>query len=191
MSINATSGAGTGSTFGFGGPQGGIIQGAFVVPDLHAAIERWVRDLRTGPWFLFEHFPGDGDASYRGGPSSADVSIAMAFAGHLQIELIQPNDNAPSVYRETIERKGHGFHHHGIGSTDVEADTASYMERGFEVAYRAEVPTGGQAVYLDGGPEVPGFIELIPASSTMDELFTGFWRASVDWDGSDPMRTVG
>ena len=33
----------------------------------------------------------------------------MAFAGHMNIELIQPNNSAPSVYREVIERRGYGF----------------------------------------------------------------------------------
>ncbi|MER7606180.1 VOC family protein [Nocardioides sp. NPDC127503] len=189
--MDASSGATTSSLFGFGGAPGRIIQSAFVVPDLDAAVERWVGELRTGPWFLFDHFPGEGESSYRGGPSSADVSIAMAFTGNLQIELIQPNDDAPSVYRETIERRGHGFHHHGIASEDVEADIESYLDRGFHIAYRADVPTGGQVVYLDGGSEAPGFIELIPASPAMDELFTEFWKASIGWDGTDPTRRVG
>ena len=177
--------------FGFGGPRNGIIQSAFVVPDLKAAIHRWSDDLHAGPWFVFDHFPGDGAAEYRGEPSTADVSIAMGFAGHLQIELIAPTDDAPSVYRETIGRRGYGFHHHGVASADVESDAAAYVARGFTIAYRADVPTGGRVVYLDGGPAAPGFVELIPASPVMDEVFTDMWRASIGWDGSDPIRPVG
>ena len=38
----------------------------------------------------------------------------MSFAGHMNIELIQPlNDAEPSVYREWIEKRGYGFHHWG------------------------------------------------------------------------------
>ena len=74
-----------------------------MVADIRAAIAYWIRDCKVGPWFLLDHFTGEHPV-YRGAPSQADVAIAMAFAGHMQIELIQPNDDHPSVYRETIER---------------------------------------------------------------------------------------
>jgi hypothetical protein len=31
-------------------------------------------------------------------------------------------------------------------------------------------------------------VELIPATKGMDDLFTKYWRASVDWDGRNPVR---
>lgn len=175
--------------FGFGQPHGGIIQMAYVVTDLGAAIEHWVRDLKVGPWFRTDHFTGI-DPIYRGAPSQADMAIAMAFAGHMQIELIQPNDDHPSVYRELIERSGPGFHHFGIASTDIDGDVAAMAAKGYTLAFRAGVPTGGEVAYLDGGPDKAGFIEYIEATSTMDETFTRFWRASVGWDGSNPVRSM-
>ena len=176
--------------FGFGQPRGGVVQMAYVVPDVRAAIAAWVTDLGVGPWFLLEHFTGV-DAVYRGQPSQADVAIAMAFAGHVQIELIQPLDDAPSVYRETVEARGYGFHHVGLATDDVAAAVAGREAAGATVAFRAGVPTGGTVVYLDGGPALPGFVELIEGTAGMDDMFTRYWRASVDWDGSDPVRPFG
>lgn len=176
-----------GRLLGFGQCVGGIAQMAYVVPDMEAAIDWWVRDMRTGPWFLLESFTG-ADHIYRGAPSRADVRIAMAFAGHMQIELIQPKDDHPSVYREMIDRRGHGFHHVGIACDDVDAEIPAYLARGYTLAYTAGVPTGGHVAYLDGGAAYPHFIELIPATPGMDAAFTAFWRASVDWDGKDPIR---
>jgi len=176
--------------FAFGGPRGGIIQMAYTVPDIGEAIGHWIRDLRIGPWFLLDHFSGEHPV-YRGAPSLADVAIAMAFAGHMQIELIQPNDDHPSVYREAIDRKGHGFHHFGRASDDIEADIAEMEARGYALAFRAGVPTGGDIAYMDGGPVQPGFVELISATPTMEQAFTRFWRASLDWDGADPIRSFG
>ena len=173
--------------FAFGGPRGGIIQMAYTVADIRAAIAYWIRDLKVGPWFLLDHFTG-ADPVYRGGPSQADVAIAMAFAGHMQIELIQPNDDHPSVYRETITRRGHGFHHFGRASDDIEADIAELEASGYSVAFRAGVPTGGDVAYMDRGPDDPGFVELITATPGMEQAFTSFWRASVGWDGRDPIR---
>jgi hypothetical protein len=94
---------------------------------------------------------------YRGTPSMADVAIAMGFAGHMQIELIQPLDDNPSVYRETIEARGHGFHHVGIACRDVDAMLPGYLARGYTLAFRAPVPTGGSVAYLEGGHDAaPG-----------------------------------
>lgn len=171
----------------FGQPLGGIMQMAYTVPDIRAAIDHWVTKLKVGPWFLLEHFTGE-HPIYRGQPSKADVAIAMAFAGHMNIELIQPNDANPSVYKETIDVHGYGFHHWGVASSDVEADVARYAALGITEAYRVGVPTGGDVVYVDTRGVLPGFIELIPTNPFMERAFGAFQRASVDWDGSQAIR---
>ena len=111
----------------FGAPLPGIMQTSFIVPDVGAAIDRWITDVGVGPWFLLDHFTGV-DPVYRGGPSQADVTIAMAFAGHMQIELIQPNDEHPSVYQEVRDGRGWGFHHFGYVTADFEAIIAKLKE---------------------------------------------------------------
>jgi hypothetical protein len=177
-------------TLGFGQEVGQIIQMAYVVEDISASINWWIEDAKTGPWFLLDHFWAE-EQRYRGAPSQADVSIAMGFAGHMCIELIQPLDDHPSVYKEIIDRRGYGFHHMGLCVADVDAEIAAYEARGYALAFRAKVPTGGAVAYMDDGRNDPGFLELIPATAGMDEVFTKFWRASVDWDGSDPIRLFG
>jgi len=175
---------------GFGQPDDGIIQMAYVVPDLRAAIAHWTGTLRVGPWFVLEHFTGD-DPVYRGQPSKAQVALAMSFCGHMNLELIQPKNDAPSVYRELIERRGYGFHHVGIAVSDVEAERAAYERRGYTTVFEAPVPSGGSVVYLEGRHFDPGLIELIPATAGMDEMFTRFWRAAAGWTGQDPIRPFG
>ncbi|MBT0670945.1 VOC family protein [Novosphingobium profundi] len=173
---------------GYGQPVGGVVQTAFVVEDLAAAIERQIADCGAGPFFRLDHFLRPGQV-YRGAPSRADIALAMGFAGHMLIELIQPLDEHPSVYREAIARRGYGFHHFGVGARDVDEAARAYRARGFVEAFRAEVPTGGEVIYLDGGNGAQdGFIELIPVSAGMDAHFTAMWRASLDWDGRDQVR---
>jgi hypothetical protein len=175
---------------GFGGTVGQIVQMAYVVEDIRASIDWWVQDAKTGPWFLLDHFWAD-DQVYRGAPSKADVAIAMAFAGPMCIELIQPLDNHPSVYREVTQQRGYGFHHIGIAVDDVDAEILAYEARGYTLAMRAKVPTGGAVAYMDGDTANPGFLELIPVTAGMDKTFTKFWSASVGWDGHDPIRPFG
>lgn len=175
--------------YSFGQPADGIIQMAYVVDDIQAAMALWTRRLKAGPWFLLDHFTGE-KAVYRGGPSKADVAIAMGFAGHMQIELIQPNDAHPSVYKEVIDQRGYGFHHFGKATAAYDADVRTYAAAGYELAFEALVPTGGRVGYLDTKGELPGFLELIEDSPALDEVFTSFYRASLLWDGSDPVRPM-
>jgi hypothetical protein len=175
----------------FGQPRGGIFQMAYVVEDLDLAMTHWIRDLKVGPWFRLNGFDGGAGAVYRGGASTSTVDLAMAFAGHMQIELIQPNTEEPSVYKETIDASGYGFHHFGVASDDIDADIAELEAKGYELAFKAYVPTGGYVAYMDGGAGVPGFIELCSATPAFEEMFNRFYRASVDWDGSDPVRAFG
>jgi Glyoxalase/Bleomycin resistance protein/Dioxygenase superfamily len=171
----------------FGQPLGGIVQMAYIVPDIHKAIGEWITRLNVGPWFLLERFTGE-HAVYRGQPSTADVAIAMSFAGHMNLELIQPNDTNPSVYREAIQARGYGFHHWGVASADVDADVEKYRAIGMTEAFRAGVPTGGDVVYLDTGGALPGFVELIPTNPLMEDVFQRFRQATLEWDRKDPIR---
>lgn len=173
---------------GWGQALGSVAQIAYVVRDLDAAMAHCQRDLGSGPCFVIENFLQAGQI-YRGQESRADMRIAMTFAGQTWIELIQPLDQHPSVYRETIESRGYGLHHHGIAFTDVAAALADYQARGWQECFRSPVPTGGDVVFLQGGhADAPAFIELLPVTPGMDAHFTSLWRAAQDWDGADPVR---
>lgn len=175
------------TTLGFGQSVGQIVQMAYVVEDMRAAIDWWVRDCHVGPWFLIERFSGPGQR-YRGRPATAAISLAMSFAGHMNIELLQPLDDQPSVFKEVVDRRGYGFHHVGIAAGDVDIERAAYEARGYRVAFEAPVPSGGSVYYLDDGHDDHGFVELIPATPGMDEMFTRLWQAAAAWNGADPVR---
>ena len=174
----------------FGQPDKGIMQMAYVVPDIRAAIADWVKRLNVGPWFLLDNFTGVNPV-YRGKPSRAAITLAMSFAGHMNIELIQTKDDHPSVYKEHIDKHGHGFHHWGLATADFETDVKRYEAMGMEVAFRAGVPTGGEVAYCDTHGALPGFVELIQTSPGMDRAFGTFYGAALTWDGSNPIRTFG
>jgi Glyoxalase/Bleomycin resistance protein/Dioxygenase superfamily len=172
----------------FGQPDDGIIQMSYIVADIHEAMEHWISKLKVGPWFLLEHFTGESPV-YRGQPSQADVAIAMSFAGHMNIELIQPNNDAPSVYREHVERRGWGFHHWGVATWQFDRDVERYRKDGHELVFLARVPTGGRVGYTDTTHILPGYTELIELGAGFEEVFGRFYRASVGWDGRDPLRS--
>jgi len=131
------------SLLGFGQPVTGVFQMCYLVEDIEAAMQHWVEQLTVGPWFLLEHFTGE-RGTYRGEPADVDVALAMAYAGHMLVELIAPHDDRPSVYQEALERTGYGFHHFGVGTLDYDADLARHREDGHELAFETWVPTGGR-----------------------------------------------
>jgi hypothetical protein len=45
-------------TLGFGQKTVQIVQTAYVVPDMGAAIDWWIKDGKVGPWFLLDSFTG-------------------------------------------------------------------------------------------------------------------------------------
>ncbi|MBA2933476.1 VOC family protein [Sphingomonas sp. CGMCC 1.13654] len=175
-----------GRATGFGQPEAGILQIAYVVDDLHAAIEAWLAE-GVGPWYVLDRWlPEDG--LYRGEVNRAEIAAALAFSGHTQIELLQPLDDHPSVYREVLEERGAGFHHIARGAAEFDVEVASYRERGFALAFSAVVGTGSRVAYLDTRSTMPGFVELIETTPANDAFFTAIYEAAKTWDGSAPVR---
>ena len=176
------------SLVSFGQPDDGIIQMAYVVTDIQRAMEHWISKLKVGPWFLLPDFTGV-DPQYRGKASGAHVSLAMSFAGHMNVELIQPNDDAPSVYREVLEARGPGFHHWGMATAHFDRDLERYRSAGHELAFSLRVPSGGRVAYLDTTAPLAGFVELIELGDGFEPVFNRFYRSTIGWDGEDPVRS--
>ncbi len=172
----------------FGQPDDGIVQMAYVVEDIHAAMKEWSGRMRVGPWFLLDRLAGV-ESQYRGGPSHAEITLAMSFSGHMNVELIQQINDAPSVYRETIYKRGYGFHHFGVATWDFDHEVERYRAGGAELAFLLRVPSGGRVAYMDTTATLPGMVELIELGPGFEPTFNRFYRASIGWDGSDPVRS--
>ena len=175
------------SLVSFGQPDDGVIQMAYVVEDIQRSMLDWAKKLKIGPWFLLEHFTGE-EAQYRGQPTNVDVSIAMSFAGHMMIELIQQRNDAPSVYRDVIVKRGYGFHHWGVATWNFDSDVERYRASGHELAFFARVPSGARVGYMDTTADLPGMIELIELGAAFEPTFNRFYKASIGWDGTDSLR---
>lgn len=175
--------------FSFGQPEGGIIQTAFVTDDIRRSMADMTRLLGIGPWFLFEDFQID-ELQHRGAPADFHITLALGNSGHMQYELIQPLDQQPSVYRETVEQRGWGFHHHGIGARDFDAACEGYRAAGFEMALYGVVAVGARAAYFDTSSPAGGMIEVIEMTSVVEELWNTIRLAAATWDGTEPVRTL-
>eukprot|EP00439_Symbiodinium_sp_Y106_P087805 s1_g341.t1 len=111
---------------------GEIRQNGYVVPDIEAAIDYWATVMGVGPWLYLEHAPIK-DFCYKGTPSEIDVSIALANAGPLQIELIQQRNEAPSMYRDFVDAGHTGLQHVAYWTESFDKDLAAAETRGLTI----------------------------------------------------------
>ena len=97
---------------------GDIMQLAYVPEDFDAAVKHWTQTMGVGPFYIIEGIHLDG-MKYRGEPTDAVFDLALAYWGDLQIELIRPRDNHPSVYTGEYGATGNGLHHVCILVDDI------------------------------------------------------------------------
>jgi len=175
------------SIFSFGQPDGGICQLGFIVKDVRAAIAHNLKTFGVGPWFFMEKVEIS-NATYHGRPMEFVGSMACANTGHMMIELIQQHNEAPSIFTEVIKSKGYGLHHQAVVVRDFPAKIKAYEAMGYETVFYCETGMPNRVAYVDTKGASPFFIEVIEAAGMLEAVFNGVYRASVDWDGKNPIR---
>lgn len=171
----------------FGQPANGIIQFAYTVEDVYESARKWTELTGIGPWFVRGPFTTN-QARYRGETVPTKLLVAQAFSGHAMIELIEQQDDSPSVYRERIAMGGYGFHHIARATLNFEADFERYTERGLTVAYESTLPTKARLAYFDASEHLGGMIELVEQTPAQEAVYTAVFRGAQGWDGKDLFR---
>ena len=174
----------------WGQPLDAIVQFAYVVDDVDEAAMRYVGRLGVGPWYVRGPFAPP-HARHRGRPTKPTFSVGRAFSGHAMLELIVQHDDGPSVFHEAPGPRRYGFHHWGRVTRSFDVDVAAFATAGYEEAFADVLPTGSRVVYMDATRELPGMIELVEHTDAQEQVYAAIYRASVGWDGSDPLRREG
>ena len=171
---------------------GAVRQAGYVVEDIEQAMARWVA-LGVGPWFYKEQVVST-EFRYHGQPSRLpQLSIALANSGELQIELIQQRDDAPTLYRDSLLRQGECAQHIAYWTMDRFDEFCRHLlEQGYVEGHAGRMGANrGRFAYFVH-PDLPSaMIEISESTGGKGEYFDEIKRASVGWDGSDPIRRVG
>jgi hypothetical protein len=165
---------------------GVIKQIAYVVDDLDAAIARWVEVVRAGPFFRIDGVSA-ADVRYRGRPAEAEVSLALGNSGGVQIELIAPHGDGPSIFRERTR----GVHHLAYLARDFEGESQRLAALGHPAAWALTLPGICRVNYHDTLGTFGHFIEIWESTEAMRGLLEMIEVAAHDWDGRDPVRRLG
>lgn len=167
---------------------GAIRQIGYIVQDFDKALANWL-ELGVGPWYVLRGIEQTG--VYRGEPCTVTLTLALANSGDLQVEIIHQDNDAPSIYSEFTSAGGDGFHQLAYWAEDFDAALAAGQAAGWPVVWSGgdagtaryayfEPPQGTAATIIE-------LMELTAATAGMAELVRS---ASVDWDGSDPIRSL-
>ncbi|NBC38114.1 VOC family protein [Novosphingobium sp. FSY-8] len=168
---------------------GPIMQLAYLPSDFDAAIKHWTEVVGAGPFFLMENIQL-GEMTYKGQPSDAMFSVAWAYWGDMQIELIRPENDAPSIYTGEYAVRDQ-LHHVCIVVDDLEAARAALNAAGAEILIEGKVGDTGGVFYADAGGGPGNIVEYVKLAEGGPELFAMMREAARGWDGSEPLRKLG
>ncbi len=165
---------------------GPIMQNGFVVPDWREAALHWADRLGVGPFFVVEHVEFS-ECRYRGEATSIDMSVAIAYAGGFQIELVEQHNDAPSIYRDFLAANAPGLQHVGALTEDLDAalDLNDLRDR---IVQDGVTAAGQRFAYVDTVMHNGTMLEIIETDAAMQKGFDYMQKAAADWDGSRPVR---
>ena len=152
--------------------KGPIIQVAWVIEDIDAAESLWGTAFGITKWTRIPdvHF-GPDTCTYRGEPADFVVHVSMAYAGDLQLELIQPV-SGDNIYTEFLAAGGPGLHHVCFETIDVDAAVAEAAKAGMPVVQEGSMADGAiRFAYVDGSAGGAPYIELATLSRDMRAFF--------------------
>ena len=166
---------------------GPIRQLGYVVDDIEAGMKYWSEVMGVGPWFYNPRVPIE-DYTFDGQRHEPHNSVALANSGDMQVELIQTRNDAPSMYRDYRAKGLRGLQHVAFWTTQYETDLAMMEARGFTVKMSGCVGKNGRFAYFAEENHPGTCIELSEVVGPKGEMFDLIRDASVNWDGTDPVR---
>jgi methylmalonyl-CoA/ethylmalonyl-CoA epimerase len=153
-------------------------QVAFVVRDLGSAQRFFSQSMGIARFYVIENFGSRATGkTFRGSPAEHDFTIALAYSGDTQIELIQ-HLSGETCYREFLERRGEGMQHLGFFLDDPEQHQevlAEFQRNGLSVLQSGRF---GDALYtyFDTESAIGAVMEIVYLDQRSKDLMARIKR---------------
>jgi len=170
-----------------------IVQVAYFVPDAEQAALEMTRsappEQRAGPFFFVQNIElAWGER--RGSPCTFVHSSAFGQSGGVMLEFVQQEDDGPSPFRDMYPAGGQGIHHVATMVDSLEDTISHYESLGCALAARACTKTGTEFAFIDTVDRLGHMVEVYERTPSLTGFYQMVEAASVDWDGSDPIRLI-
>ncbi len=140
---------------------GAVVQIGIVVADARKAASEYARLLGLREWHINHVDTSKGiGRNFRSAEGEIHVKATVAWStiGDIEIELIEPNDEA-SPYAVYLRESGPGVHHIMLAAADYDAEVDSLEKRGVPVLLSGELQSTAFHLF-DTRAALGTFIEL-------------------------------
>ncbi|MFZ0715733.1 VOC family protein [Mycobacterium sp.] len=166
---------------------GRVRQVGYVVSDLDKTIETWL-EMGIGPWYVLRKTLRH--MVYRGESCDVVLSVGFANSGDLQIELIQQDDDTPSIFTEFLGSGPGGYHQLAWWTDDYDAAIRRADEAGWPIVWSGGENDGMRYAYFEPPSAPATVVEIMELTAASNALIALVRDAAVDWDGKDPIRSM-
>tara|TARA_B100000424_G_C22738986_1_gene400110 strand:+ start:180 stop:716 length:537 start_codon:yes stop_codon:yes gene_type:complete len=168
---------------------GPMEQVGIVVEDFNDPINHWTNNLNVGPFVILEHLDLK-DVYYDANDTNIDFSVALAYSGDLQIELIKQHCDTPSIYNDYVGNKKNNVHHFCTFSKEIETDIRNLESIGYKNIQGGKTQDGGSFAYLDKKDNYGAILEIAQLSEGGYAMFNLIKNAAKKWDGKTSIVTI-
>jgi len=141
-----------------------IAQICIIVPDIDKAVENFWNVFGIGPWNFYTYGkPLVKRMTRNGKPAEYKMRVALANAGNMRIELIEPLEG-DTVYKEFVDKHGYGVHHLGVLTENMTESIKQAEDAGMAMTQDGAgfgPDDDGHYAYIDTEELIGTTIELI------------------------------
>jgi hypothetical protein len=165
------------------------VQMAYFVSDIRASANYMAERFGAGPFHMVDRIELDW-GEHRGNRCDFVHSSAYGQWGNVMMELVQQDVEGPSPFRDLYAPGEEGLHHVACFVDSVADTIAEYQAAGHPLAARAMTKTGTEFAFIDTSPMMGHMLEIYVGNEGLHGFYDFIRKASVDWDGSDPVRST-
>jgi methylmalonyl-CoA/ethylmalonyl-CoA epimerase len=138
-----------------------IIQVGILVKDINHAAKEWAEFLQMDMPEIFtcNKYEETG-AKYNGKPCYGRIYQAIFNFENIEMELIQPMGEEPSVWKDCLDKDGEGIHHIAFRVSNMKESVEEYDKKGMPLMQDGVFPGGGYA-YLDARKKLGIILEFL------------------------------
>jgi hypothetical protein len=141
----------------------GVFQIAYVTHDRAAAQAALGERLGLSAWTDLDVVP-----------AGAELAVAFARAGRIQIELIQPLGGDATIFSDLLPTRGLvAVHHLGVRVEDIDLALTHAAEAGFQTPKQGAIEGQLRFAFVDTRADLGHFIELAEFTASGWEFVTG------------------